>query len=288
LQEIDDWQHRRRQEMARVTFDASQHDMLNVDLSESTDRGVTLRRTLSFLGVIKDQVKQHIIRARQVGELESLFKGEMGWREGLICRLLQRFCDAPRLAQQQADEGEMQFLRDIGAPTELPGEPERQEILRLLDEEIASVQEEFEYAEKVNGESAAIERQACLAPEGETWSVMLRQEAALDRSIDRKVRILLRLRKESANRPVALPSQDNGERMENVGEVFDSDFMSDVSESVETARGSKVNEQYGNVYENKGPTRSGPAQSRNVTENAYSYAQSSGMLLKTKEVGGMS
>jgi len=175
----------------------------------------------------------------------------MGWREGLICRLLQRFCDAPRLAQQQADEGEMQFLRDIGAPTELPGEPERQEILRLLDEEIASVQEEFEYAEKVNEESAAIEREACLAPEGETWSVMLRQEAALDRSIDRKVNILLRLRKESANLLIAPPIQDDGARVENVEGVFASDIMSDTSVSVETVKDLKLNEQHGNVYENK-------------------------------------
>jgi hypothetical protein len=51
------------------------------------------------------------------------------------------------------------------------------------------VREEFDYAEKANEERAAIERDACLAPEGETWSVMLRQEAALDRSIDRKVRM---------------------------------------------------------------------------------------------------
>jgi hypothetical protein len=28
LQGIEDWQHRRRQEMARVTFDSSQHELL--------------------------------------------------------------------------------------------------------------------------------------------------------------------------------------------------------------------------------------------------------------------
>ena len=39
LQAVDDWQHRRQQEMERVTFDASQHEMLNVELSQSTDRG---------------------------------------------------------------------------------------------------------------------------------------------------------------------------------------------------------------------------------------------------------
>ena len=107
---------------------------------------------------------------------------------GLLFRLLKRFCDAPALAKQQADEDHLRFLREIGAPTQPPGEPEYQELLRLFEEEIASLQEEFEYAEKANEESAAIERETCLAPEGETWSMMLRQEAALDRSIDRKVR----------------------------------------------------------------------------------------------------
>jgi hypothetical protein len=117
---------------------------------------------------------------------------------------------------------------------------------------------------------------------------MLRQEGALDRSIDRKVNILLRLRKESANRPIAPPGNDDGARMENIEETVDSDIMTARSESVGAVEHSKLNEQYGNVYENKGAACGGPVKDRNVIENAYSYAQSSGMLLKTKEVGGMS
>jgi hypothetical protein len=46
------------------------------------------------------------------------------------------------------------------------------------------VEEEFQYAEKANEEKAAIERDACLAPVGETWRMLLRQEGALDPSID--------------------------------------------------------------------------------------------------------
>jgi hypothetical protein len=70
-----------------------------------------------------------------------------------------------------------------------------QELLRLLDEEIAALQPEFEYAEKLNTQKASIERDACLAPEGETWRLMLRRESALDRSIDRKVKMILGMRK---------------------------------------------------------------------------------------------
>jgi hypothetical protein len=185
LQAVDDWQHRRRQEMARVTFDASQHEMLNVELSESTDRGVALKKILSFLELVREEVKQRTFRLRQLGVLESLYRGMMGWRPALIFRLLHRFSDPLYLGQQQADEEERQFLlRETGYAYEPPGEPEHQELLRLLEEEIASLREELEYAEKANEERAAIERGACLAPEGETWRMTLRQEAALDRSID--------------------------------------------------------------------------------------------------------
>ena len=73
-----------------------------------------------------------------------------------------------------------------------------QELLRLLEEEIAAVKAAFEEEVKVQEEKDAIERDACLAPAGETWEMLLRQEAALDRSIDRKVRIILTLRQEHA------------------------------------------------------------------------------------------
>ena len=225
LQGIDDWQHRRRQEMARVTFDASQHEMLEVYLSESTDRGVTLRRTLSFLELIREEVKQRTFRVRQYAVLESLYEGMKGWRQALIFRLLHGFSDPMYLEAQQADEEEKQYRRKMGTDREPPGETGRQELLRLLEEEIASVREEFEYAEKANEERAAIERDACLAPEGESWAMMLRQEAALDRSIDRKVRILLRLRKESGQPPIAPPGQDDGAGMESVEEVLASDII---------------------------------------------------------------
>jgi hypothetical protein len=226
LQAIDDWQHRRQQEMARVTFDASQHEMLNVNLSESTDRGVALKKTLSFLELIREEVKQRTFGTRQYAVLESLYDGMTGWRQALMFRLLHRFSDPMYLDAQQADEEEQQSLRKIGFACDPPGEPEREELLRLLEEEIASLREEFEYADKANEERAAIERDACLAPEGETWRMMLRQEAALDRSIDRKVRILLRLRKESTNLPIAPPGQDNGARTENIEEPLDSDISS--------------------------------------------------------------
>jgi hypothetical protein len=209
----------------------------------------------------------------------------MGWRSGLIFMLLHRFSDPLHLREQQEEDEEYrQFLLKEGADLVPPGEPERQELLRLLEEEIASLREEFDYAEKANEERAAIERDACLAPEGETWSMMLRQEAALDRSIDRKVRILLRLRKESTNFPVAPAGQDDGGRMENIEEGLGTDIVPDNSQSVEVVQDLKMNERRGNVVENKGSSWENREQSGNIAENKRTYAQSAGMLLKRKGV----
>jgi hypothetical protein len=250
LQGIEDWQHRRRQEMARVTFDASQHEILDANLSGSTDRGVGLRRTLSFLEIIRDQIKQRTFRQRQYSELESLYQGVTGWRQALIFGLMHRFSDPLFVPDEREHKEYAEYLRGTGYQP--PGEPEYQELLRLLDEEIASVREEFEYAEKANEERVAIEREACLAPEGETWSMLLRQEGALDRSIDRKVRILMRLRKELPDLPTAPAGQDEGAKMEGTEESVDSDIMSHTSHSVETLEDAKLRERRGNVYENKG------------------------------------
>jgi hypothetical protein len=49
-----------------------------------------------------------------------------------------------------------------------------------------------------------------------------------------------------------------------------------------------VNELSGDVYENKGPLWEKWARSGNVVEKEGSYTLKAGMLVKTKEVGGMS
>jgi hypothetical protein len=121
---------------------------------------------LSYLELVREEVKQRTFRPRQYGVLESLYRGMMGWRQGLIFRLLHRFGDPAELRDQREDEEYRQFLRAQDIACDPPGEAEYQELLRLLEEEIASVREEFAYAEKANEERAAIERDACLAPEG--------------------------------------------------------------------------------------------------------------------------
>jgi hypothetical protein len=266
---VEDWQHRRRQEMAGATFAASQPEILDIPMSESADPGVRLRKILSFLEVIREQAKQRTFRRRQSSVLETLYQGRMGWRQARLCKLLRLFSESVKLSAPQQDEDLEKFVRETCGPSEPAGEGQYQELLRLLDEEIANVQEEFQYAEKVNEEKAAIERDACLAPVGEEWRMMLRREAALDRSIDRKVRILLSLRKESpaAHLPSAPTNGDNDQDMAHIDNTLETDIPAENLETLRTMETSKMNERSGNIIENKGPLWKTPEQGWNVYEN---------------------
>jgi hypothetical protein len=227
---VEEGQHRHRQEIAGATFGPAQPHMLDVSMPESADPGVRLRRLLSCLEVVREQAKQRTFSPRQHAVLETLYQGMPAWRPARICRLLRLFGDSTERSggrirsdanvcapgngcadmpksgasappaglseRKDLENKEHCKLAATGGAIEEAGEAEYEELLRLLEEEIAYMREEFVYAEKLNEEKAAIERDAALAPVGEAWSTLVRQQAALDRSIDRKVRILLALRKE--------------------------------------------------------------------------------------------
>jgi hypothetical protein len=135
------------------------------------------------------------------------------------------------------------------------------ELLRLLEEEIAAVQAAFEEEMKVQEEKDAIERDACLAPAGETWEMLLRQEAALDRSIDRKVKIILTLRKDHARLLKAAaspPGAEPGDRAaQELSKVVGLDARTESPAEENAGETSKSPEQSENVYENKGPAAEG-------------------------------
>ena len=207
-----------------------------------------LRLTLSYLGVIREEVKQGVYRRRQRAVLESAYLGEMGWRSRLIYALLHRFVKAAELPREMAqDPHYVEDLKALGEWHEPPGEAERQELPGLLGEEMASVEEELAYEEKANEERLAIEREACLAPQGETWNVLVRQEGSMDRSIDRKVKILFQLRKEAARRATARVGEDGGAERESVAEA--TGRVPENEELVKAVGNIKIGERRSNVPE---------------------------------------
>jgi hypothetical protein len=163
--------------------------------------------------------------------LRNLYQERLGWRAARICKRLGPYCEETVSSD---------------------AEPQRQELLRWLDEEIAALWEEFHYAEKMNQEKAAIEQDACLAPEGETGRMLLRQENALDRAIDSKVRILLRLRKEHSDGQEAMrfpPEEPDEAEAAELERLLEDDITSELPSDL-YARISKLTEPTANVTEN--------------------------------------
>jgi hypothetical protein len=201
---LEEAQHRRRKEIEGSTFQAGQ--AINSTLYEPSDPAARLCLLLSFLGLIRLQVHGRSFLAWQAAALEGFYRKKGGWRAARLCFLLSLFAEAGRVAPLL--EG------DVGAPlvgaeadgdgghegrpdvaTEPADELRYNELVLLLADEVAAVEQEFEYEEKLNEEKTAIERDACLAPAGEEWRMLLRREESLDRAIDRKVKLLLTLRK---------------------------------------------------------------------------------------------
>jgi hypothetical protein len=123
---------------------------------------------------------------------------------------------------------------------------------------------------EVQEEKDAIERDACLAPAGETWEMLLRQEAGLDRAIDRKVRIILTLRQEHAREcrggsrtartgtPWRAPTQEASPP----GNERDDRAAEELSKVVGLDAGTESP-----AEQNAGETSISPEQSENVSEN---------------------
>ena len=196
LQAVEERQRLRAKALTAATFDLSQFDAVGLDLGLPLDPCVRRRQLLSLLGVIREQVKQRNFQLRQKRQIETYYRGEVGWRPVQIGHLLGLFIERAEAERKYDAEEFQEFLRDNFPGGQAQMEAQYQELLRLLEEEITDVEEDFQHQVAVQEEKAAIERDACLAPAGETWEMLLRQEATLDRSLDRKVRILMAMRKE--------------------------------------------------------------------------------------------
>jgi hypothetical protein len=215
LEQVEERQRARAGAIAALTFNASQCDAVDYDLAQPTNPCLRLRLLLSVLGVLLEQVRQRVFKYRQQYVFETYYKDRLGWGVVRIRHLLSLFFQRADYQRQQR-ERELRDFVEKSFQGEAQVEPRYQELLRLLENEVAGVKKEFEHQLEVQEERDAIERDTCLAPEGEIWERLLRQEAALDRAIDRKVRILLAMRREHAlgrggSRAAPTPSKDERE-----------------------------------------------------------------------------
>ncbi len=204
---------------------------------------------------------RYFVDTRQIGHLLGLF---MNWAH----------------LHEKQDQAELdKYVKEsFGGEAEM--EARYQELLRLLEEQIAAVEAAFAEQMKAQEEKDAIARDSCLAPEDGCANMVLRLEMALDRAIDRKVRILLTMRKEGAQQckggsPTAQQeasppdNESNDREAEELSKLVGLEGAEATPNFSSPGAGLKASatQTESPAEQNAGETSKSPEQSQNVIEN---------------------
>jgi len=265
LEEVEERRRSLARDLADVTFEPSQCEAVAPGLPQPTHPLVRLRLLISLWGVIREQVRRRYFSQPHHQQIESYYQGDSGWRPRQIVHLLALLYEWARLFQKEDQASLDQYVKDTFGD-EAGRKGRCQELERLLEEQIAAVEAAFAEEMKAQERKDAIARDSCLAPEGETWEMLLRQEAGLDRAIDRKVRILLTMRKEHARergggsrtapteQETSPPHNEANDReAQELSKVVGLDARTESPAEENVAETPKSPEQSQNVIENKGP-----------------------------------
>jgi hypothetical protein len=263
LEGVEERRRSLARDLADVTFEPSQCEAVAPGLPQPTHPLVRLRLLISLWGVIREQVRRRHFSVPHRRQIESYYQGELGWRPRQIVHLLALFYEWAYLWENKDQAKLDQYVKDTFGG-EAGREARYQELLRLLEEQIAAVEAAFAEEMKAQEEKDVIARDSCLAPEGKTWEMLLRQEAGLDRAIDRKVRILLTMRKEHARergggsrtaQPEASPpgNEPDDRAAEELSKVVGLDAGTESPADQNPGETSKSPEQSQDVIENKAP-----------------------------------
>jgi hypothetical protein len=269
--------------LAEVTFEPSQCEAVALDLPKPNHPLVRLRMLISLWGVIRGEVRRRVFTLAQQNQIDRYYQGELGWRPRQIGHLLGLFTNWACLREKQ-NQAELDKYVQESFGGEAGVEARYQELLRMLEEQMAAVEAAFADEMQAQEEKDAIARDSCLAPEDETANMVLRLEMTLDRAIDRKVRILLAMRKEHAQEcrggSRTAPTEQDAGPPDNVSNAREAQELSklvgfdcaEVAPAFRSAHaGLKASATNGATEspqeENAPETRKSPEQSENVIEN---------------------
>ena len=171
----------RERERRAMEADRDTHETLDAGVGVSglwqlPDSVAKFRIIISNLEMIQALVEMRQYDQAGKVRLRYLYGHYKPWRGANIVRAYES------LANPEGDQGES-------------AESTRQGLQHDLEAELAAARKQFAWCKAQHAEPAPAARDACLAPEGKPWTLILREERDLDRAIDRKVRILLDLRR---------------------------------------------------------------------------------------------
>lgn len=182
MEALDVDQERRRLELSRDFLSTEEEAKADEEgLWQLQDSPAKFQRILICLEEILEAIEARDFSENCMSTFRTLNGKNPSWSADRIRRLMAQFV-FPQLPSAPADEESRQLL------------------LGLVREEIKLVEREYELYRQAHTEITPAARAACLIPSGKKWSGMLREEIALDRAIDRKVKILLSLRRARGSR----------------------------------------------------------------------------------------
>jgi len=276
LEKVDEERRSLVRALADVTFDPSQGKAVAFSLPKPAHPLVRRRLLISLWGVIRDEVRRRVFTNAQTHAMENYYKEEPGWRPRQILELHRLFLDWAYYGHKHEQAKQEEYVKETFGD-EAGLQARLQELERLVEEQIAVEQAAFAEEMAAQERKEAIARDACLAPEGKTWEMLARQEMALDRSIDRKVRIILAMRKEHAREdrggsrtartgtPWRAPTPGPESQDQDVAPTFRSADADLKVSATEAEAGQKAGAT--TLAEDPGETSKSPEQSQNVVEN---------------------
>ncbi|HUU14431.1 MAG TPA: hypothetical protein VM182_12100 [Terriglobia bacterium] len=182
METVDADQERRRLELDRDFLTTEEERRADEEgLCQLKDSPAKFRRILICLKEILEAVEARDFTESSMPTFRTLYGKYPSWSAARIRRLMRWFVSPP----------------SEGAP---PDEETYQLLLGLVREEIQLVEREYELYRRAHSEVTPAARAARLVPAGKNWSGIQREEIALDRAIDRKVKILLSLRRARGSR----------------------------------------------------------------------------------------
>jgi hypothetical protein len=193
LERLEVERRREFHEINRPSSDQSREELAVVGLLHAKNCKGKFEDIVTFLDVLMAHIKRGENLEKAEDFLELMYGVQPSLRGSMILSHLRRLRQRPEQPDQgtPAPEGASPW-GNAGAG----GESEsslRSALMHLLREERKQVAGEYELFLREHREISPAARDACLAPSDARWTWILRLDNYLDRQIERKLRMLLRL-----------------------------------------------------------------------------------------------
>jgi len=186
----------------REAFVESREDLLESGLRGSKVRPGVIEDIFTALNALLTMVECREWSEDAENACDALYGKKPSWRGLQIRGIFRKLREAretsrevPAAAEGAPDEAEADASQRARSIDEKAGEGLAAELRQLILEEMHDVIEEVELFRLEHYEISPAMRRACLAPGDSRWTLILRQEASLDRQLDRKLKLLLQVKR---------------------------------------------------------------------------------------------